>query len=117
MRSLPAGGLLWRDFFYRELRVSPAMSACIRASACLGVMRRVTDSALLLKPELVITSDSVRPAPVAITRAISYHSGESLRPVRGLADGDRAQKPASAAAPRAAMSSVLPIAPCGSSSA
>ncbi|HEX6522586.1 MAG TPA: hypothetical protein VF070_21645, partial [Streptosporangiaceae bacterium] len=40
----------WRDFFYRELRASPAMSACIRVSAYMGLMRRVTDSALLRKP-------------------------------------------------------------------
>ncbi len=36
--------------FYRELRAFPAMSACIRVSAYLGAMRRVTDSALLRKP-------------------------------------------------------------------
>ena len=41
--------LLWRDFFYRELRGSPAMSASICVSACMGVMCRMTDSALLRK--------------------------------------------------------------------
>src|SRR5207253_4920537 len=34
---------------YRELRAFPAMSACIRVSARMGVMCRVTDSALLRK--------------------------------------------------------------------
>ena len=43
--------VLQRDPFYRELRAFPAMSACIRVSACMGAMRRVTDSALLRKPQ------------------------------------------------------------------
>ena len=43
--------VLWKDPFYRELRASPAMSASIRVSACMGVMYRVTDSALLRKPQ------------------------------------------------------------------
>ena len=41
----------WRDLFYRELRAFPAMSAYIRVSAYMSVMRRATDSALLRKPQ------------------------------------------------------------------
>jgi len=49
----------WRDFFYRELRAFPAMFACVRVSACMGVIRLITDSALLRKPHCPANPRSV----------------------------------------------------------
>ena len=43
----------WRDFFYRELRAFPVMSAYIRVSACMPVMGKMADSGLLRKPDCV----------------------------------------------------------------
>jgi hypothetical protein len=72
----------WRDPFYRELRAFPAMSAYIRAPACMGAMYRMTGLALLRKPQCVPGANDIRAQPL-FQRALltvdtwgAGHSGE-----------------------------------------
>ncbi|SRR5216684_7754971 len=88
-------------------------------SGCAGCYRRAPQLLLVAVAVLSAVLGEVRDAIAVLSHR---HAGRfsSLAAISAGARPrwrDRAQKPVSAAAPRAAMSSVAPIAPCGGASA